>query len=268
MATELHPGSGFDQWLDLLATPPQFEVCCADLPIHRTSSLNFFLPSGLCDDVPEPNPEGQGLPPELDDLAYLNVQYPGELEDRSIIVSNLPPEITEPVLYNIASQFGDVESVALDWSAHVATARFYDIRSAYKMRAAQLGCGAQAWLIQFAPPQPIVNRRRPPNNGTIVLFHLKPGLTDGEIEQEFSQYGEIRQIRSPPDRDTQRFVEFWDTRDALAALRGARGRTVLQSKISVEFSLPGGYRKYLEAVPENRLPTISRKTVVPCAINF
>jgi hypothetical protein len=260
--------STFDQWLDLLATPPQLEFPTGDPPFRPSSSLEFFLPSGLCDGDDDPDPEPHYLPTVLEDFASLNLQCLGELEDRSILISNVHPDVTEAALRNVASRFGDIESVAIDAPARTATVRFYDIRSAYKMRAARLGSHGQAWVTQFAPPQPIPNRRHPPNNGTIVLFHLKPGVTDDEIRAEFAQYGAVRQIRSPPDRDTQRFVEYWDTRDALAALRGTRGRTVLRSRISVEFSLPGGYRKHLEAIPENRLPTISRKTITPCTISY
>jgi hypothetical protein len=47
-------------------------------------------------------------------------------------------------------------------------------------------------LAAFGPPFLIVNPRKPPNNGTIVIFDLRSGVSNNAIVAEFSVLGEIR----------------------------------------------------------------------------
>jgi RNA recognition motif-containing protein len=201
----------------------------------------------------------------FDDFTF---QFPGELEDHSVIVSNLPMDITTTELHETASHFGLVESIELKGHNVVATVRFFDLRAAMTMRRDFRKVFPKGCMVQFAIPQPIKDRKHPPNNGTIVIFHLVEGISDAQLEGELKRFGEIRQIRSPPDRTTQRFVEFWDTRDAAVAVRGLRGKTILNSRISVEFSLPGGYRKNPEALQNARPPIVVRRTIAPCTIEY
>jgi RNA recognition motif-containing protein len=190
------------------------------------------------------------------------------LEDRGIVISNLEPDVTSEDILKVSSDFGAVEFVELKdlRSGIVANVRFFDLRSAMGMRRDFRSVCARPWMLQFAVPQPIKDRKHPPNNGTIVIFHLLEGVSDGQLKEELSRFGQIRQIRSPPDRMTQRFVEFWDSRCAEAALRGLRGRIILNSRISVEFSLPGGYRKNPDVFQDARAPVVVRRTAVPCTI--
>ena len=82
-----------------------------------------------------------------------------------------------------------------------------------------------------------------------------------ELAKIFEQFGEIRQIRPTPSKQNQKFIEFWNTKAAAAAVRAMRNRKrkqVLGSKVAVEFSLPGGYRKNMQSLYETKLPTIER----------
>jgi RNA recognition motif-containing protein len=251
--------SSCDGWADLLATPPGYTVFPSD-PLPRIPSIDVLLPSEICDEIA---PDSL-VPTEMCDVEDFNFQFPGELEDRSLIVSNLEPGVTATDLQEEASHFGEVESVELREGGLIGSVRFFDLRAAMAMRRGLLS--RRGWILQFAPPQPIVDRKRPPNNGTIVIFHLVEGIADDQLHEKLAPFGAIRQIRAPPDRTTQRFVEFWDTRHADQALRGLRGRTILNSRISVEFSLPGGYRKNPEAFQETRAPVVVRRRVAPCTI--
>jgi RNA recognition motif-containing protein len=254
--------SSFDGvWADLLATPPGFCFCTHD-QLQRTPSIEVLLPADLCDDATTP----PIAPTEMSDVE--DFQFPGELEDRSLLISNLQAGVTSADLRDTASAFGDVEAVELRERSPVGTVRFFDLRSAMAMRRSFPRGSARGWIAQFAAPQPITDRKHPPNNGTIVIFHLAEGISDRQLREELAQFGAIRQIRSPPDRTTQRFVEFWDTRAAEAALRGLRGKVILNSRVSVEFSLPGGYRKNPEAFQGARAPVVVRRTAAPCTIEY
>jgi hypothetical protein len=251
--------SGFDTWSELLATPPQTEFYWNDQLLSNSASIECLLPAGLDDENNTRNLQ----PTKLEDFSYLSVRYPGEWEDRALTISNLHPDITRDGIYNRALEFGDVESASLDPRTRIATVRFFDLRAAYHMRASHFGSQGQRWVTRFAPPAPVTDLKNPPNNGTIVLFRLKPGTTDAAIYKEFAQYGAIRQVRSRPDYHTQRFIEFWDARSADKAIKATRGKIVLNSKVSVDFSLPGGYRKRAEKQQRNG-PRITPRTGVPC----
>jgi hypothetical protein len=222
-----------------------------------------LLPAGL-DDV---NNERNLQPTKLEDFSCLGVRYAGEWEDRALTISNLHCDITRDGIYNRALEFGDVESVTLDPATRTAAVRFFDLRAAYRMRASHFGSQGQTWVTRFAPPAPVRDVKKPPNNGTIVLFHLKPGTTDAAIHKEFAQYGAIRQVRSRREHQTQKFIEFWDVRAADRAVKATKGKIVLNSKVAVDFSLPGGYRKREEKKMRNG-PRITPRTAVPCVFSY
>jgi hypothetical protein len=263
MSSENGNISDFDTWNDLLATPPQTEFYWHDQLLSNSASIENLLPAGLYDEKNESNLQ----PTKLEDFASLNVRYTGEWEARELTITNLHPDITRDGIYNRALEFGDVKSVSLDPATRTAAVTFFDLRAAYRMRASHFGSHGQIWVTRFAQPPPVTDVKNPPNNGTIVLFHLKRGTADAEIYKEFAQYGAIRQIRSRPERPTQKFIEFWDVRAADRALKGTKGKIVLNSKVSVDFSLPGGYRKRAEKQTKNG-PRITPRSAVPCVFCY
>ena len=105
--------------------------------------------------------------------------------------------------------------------------------------------------VSFAPLPVILDPKKPPNNGTIVIFHLPAGITDDQIVTIFGQFGEIRQIRGTPTKTQQRFVEYYDTRHAEAALLSMSGKYVMGTRVSIEFSLPGGFRRGIQKVEKS-----------------
>jgi RNA recognition motif-containing protein len=115
---------------------------------------------------------------------------------------------------------------------------FFDLRHARAMRMCDIRYGGYPLDVSFGCSEPVIDPRKPPNNGTVVIFHLKPNVSDKEIAREFGRYGKIRQVRQSRQRAGQRFVEFWDTRDAEAAVGRGNGGYLLGSRIAVEFSLP------------------------------
>jgi hypothetical protein len=250
--------SSCDAWADLLATPPGYTVFASD-QLRRTPSIEVLLPSEICAEIA---PDSLA-PTEMCDVGDFCFPPAGELEDRSLIVSNLEAGVGAADLRRAAAWFGDVECAELRDGGRAGAVRFFDLRAAMAMRR---GAPGRAWAVRFAPPQPIADRKRPPNNGTIVIFHLAEGIADAQLHERLAPFGAIRQIRAPPDRTTQRFVEFWDTRDADSALRALRGRTILNSRISVEFSLPGGCRRNPDAFQDARTPVVVRRSVAPCTI--
>lgn len=124
---------------------------------------------------------------------------------------------------------------------------FFDLRNAifYRHKFSTSVLNGYIANVRYAPPLPYEKKQKPPNNGTLVIFHLPPDITSQQLDAIFSVYGQIRQIRGTPFKPSQRFVEFWDTRDSQKALVGLNGQIIGGNKISVEFSLPGGFRRQM-----------------------
>jgi hypothetical protein len=179
------------------------------------------------------------------------------LEDRGIEISNFDPETTtKDTVLAEAAKYGDVDSVDVsEIASGKITVKFFDLRSAHALRSSTVRVGGLTWQLQFAHPAKISNPRKPPNIGTIVMFHVPATLSDGAIREEMERFGEIRELRGHAD---QRFVEFWDTRRCQEALAAIRAGKVFAGKIAAEYSRPGGFRKNPDAFLANRKPVIAR----------
>lgn len=184
----------------------------------------------------------------------------GEFENRTLLISNLPSNVTNSELETSFCSYGDIENINLrDINRGTARIRFYDIRSSQWARVTETRIRSNIVFKSFAPLEEVTNPRKPPNNGTIVIFHLPTAITDEELSTIFSQFGEIRQIRSTPLKQNQKFVEFYDIRNAEIALKSMNGQIIKKSRVSIEFSLPGGFRKNGATFNKNvSFPTIER----------
>jgi hypothetical protein len=180
-----------------------------------------------------------------------------ELEDRRVEISNFDPETTtEAVVLETAVEYGAVEKVDMSEKASGKIfVKYYDLRHSYALRGATIRFGRLTWQLQFAHPEKIGNVKKPPNNGTIVVFKAPAEVTHDVLLAEFEKHGDIRDIRSSQG---QRFVEFWDTRACEKALLFARGTKLFGLKLSVEYSRPGGYRKNPDAFLSSRKPVVAR----------
>ena len=87
------------------------------------------------------------------------------------------------------------------------------------------------------------NLDKPKNEGTIVVFNLNTNPSEKEIRELFQNCGSIRQVRTTPNRPSQRYIEFDDLRDAQKAKERFHNRKYKGAKLIVDFSLPGGFRR-------------------------
>ncbi|KAM7487230.1 hypothetical protein LguiB_024714 [Lonicera macranthoides] len=78
------------------------------------------------------------------------------------------------------------------------------------------------------------------NQGTIVIFNLEPAVTTSKLMEIFQPFGAIKELRETPLKRHQRFVEFYDVRDAAKALSEMNGKEVNGKAMVIEFSRPGG----------------------------
>jgi RNA recognition motif-containing protein len=172
-----------------------------------------------------------------------------EIENRTLLIMNLDPETTEEEIDAHFNPFNSIRHLDISsLSSGQVTIEYYDLRHALDIKRTKNNEIVRGAVVSvcFAPLAKIDDVKKPPNNGTIVVFHLQTGLTDDQIQMAFGQYGDVRQIRGTPMKPTQRFIEYWDVRSAERALDGLNGKYMMGSKVSIEFSLPGGFRRNVQ----------------------
>jgi RNA recognition motif-containing protein len=184
----------------------------------------------------------------------------GETESHTIILSNLPNKLltNESLSTFVVSTFGAIADCEFSVSRRSASIRFFDLRYARLMRMCCIRYDRSFLEMAFGPSLPVSNAKKPPNNGTIALFHVHEAATCSMLAELFCQFGEIREIRETLHKRSQRFVEYWDTRAAEKARKEMNGLWLFGARMSVEYSLPGGWRRDSETCIE-KVPTIERK---------
>ena len=170
-----------------------------------------------------------------------------EFENRSVLIYNVEPNTNIGEIKQFLKFYGDLKDIEFVQDG-VVKVTFYDLKQALTARRSIptvifKGCVLDA---RYSPPNKIIDPQKPPNNGTIVIFHLPAGFTNNQLSETFGKFGEIRQIRGTPSKPNQRFVEYWDTRSSALALEKMNGKILLGSRISIEYSLPGGYRREVQ----------------------
>lgn len=254
-------GDDTDNWNTYLETPPSSFGHSALDSFTFSSTDSFGSPqvsveSNLIPPSMMPIMDSKGEVPIVYPEIDVNFEVCGEMENRTLNISNIAQEITQYELQNVLKRYGPIDKIQMFPEKNLAQVSYYDIRSARWLRIEQIFLKDKPLLISFAPLNTILDMKKPPNNGTIVIFHLPADATNQVMEDIFSKFGEIRQIRKTPSKKFQRFIEFFDLRSAENALNAMNGQIILTSRVSIEFSLPGGYRK--NAMQVAPVPTIQR----------
>ncbi|RZC92408.1 hypothetical protein C5167_004242 [Papaver somniferum] len=79
------------------------------------------------------------------------------------------------------------------------------------------------------------------NQGTIVVFNLDSSVSLLTLKQIFEAFGAVKELRETPSKKHQKFIEFYDIRDAARALSEMDGKEIEGKRVMIEFSRPGGY---------------------------
>ncbi|OVA20537.1 RNA recognition motif domain [Macleaya cordata] len=81
------------------------------------------------------------------------------------------------------------------------------------------------------------------NQGTLVVFNLDSGVSEIKLKELFEVFGPVKEIRETPSKKNQRFLEFFDIRDAARALSEMDGKEIHGKRVIIEFSRPGGHSR-------------------------
>ncbi|MED6223063.1 hypothetical protein PIB30_070358 [Stylosanthes scabra] len=210
---------------------------------------------------------------------------------RSLLLSPLPSDVavSESSLRRELEVFGDVRGVQME-ALHdgIVTVHFYDLRDAetaltairqqhmqhqerlrnhyaslFKTTTAfpppppppapGLIAGRAVWSQYVLPACNVVPDGQ--NQGTVVVFNLDSEVSAENLKRVFEAFGPVREMRDTPSKKNQRFVEFYDVRDASKALKELDGKEIYGRKVVIEFSRPGGHsRKFFHSAPSKQNP--------------
>ncbi|KAK9751122.1 hypothetical protein RND81_02G243700 [Saponaria officinalis] len=231
----------------------------------------FFL------SLPPPPPPP---PPQQPSYIPPAIPAPATSPTRAVVLSAVPVDVSESCVRRDLEVFGDVRAVQMERVREgIVTVHFYDLRSAHAALAAvrdqhmqhqhrlRLHFTSFAHLTnEFsfdAPPPPppppapgLISGRAvwahftipathafPDglNQGTIVIFNLDPNVSANTLKNIFKPFGAVKELRETPMKRHQRFVEFYDVRDAAKALSEMNGKEINGKSVMIEYSRPGGH---------------------------
>ncbi|KAE8716158.1 Terminal EAR1-like 1, putative isoform 2 [Hibiscus syriacus] len=208
---------------------------------------------------------------------------PSAASARALVLTSVPCDVSESRVREELEAFGEVRMVQMERVGEgIMTVHFYDLRHAeralreirnqhiqrQKQQAMAGSAGHEPGESDACTPLPPPERGRilggtvwahfiiPASNaspdgnnqGTVVVFNLHPGVSNSELRDIFQAYGPVKELRETPLKKHQKFVEFYDVRDAAKALREMNGKEVNGKQVVIEFSRPGGYsRKFFNA---------------------
>ncbi|KAJ3678318.1 hypothetical protein LUZ60_002121 [Juncus effusus] len=226
-----------------------------------------FPPQFYYPPVPAPPPAEYVRPAWITDDA---------LPTRGVVLSMVPRHVSESDVVSSLECFGSVRAVDMTElvTDGIVTVHFYDLRSAQaavhevreehvrqQSRMGQLYglpvpvpmmaapwdwpetgavgtargsvCGHAVWA-NFA-----VARPEESNQGTIVVISpLPPGVSVHALRETFESFGSVKEVRESAMKPYNKFVEFFDTRDATRALRELNGKEVFGRRLVLEYTRP------------------------------
>ena len=201
----------------------------------------------------------------IDKYLSFEINYK-EIPSRSLILSNIPEDTTEDDFKFLLTRFGDYQEIDMKTIKEgKVIVRFYDLRDAMMMRTSKITIKTQKTIMSFGNDLKVIDKKNPPNNGTIVVFNLPEKVKEEDIYSKFKEFGDIKDIRRTPNKNTQRFIEYYDSRSAFKAKKSMKKKkltiTGKYCHINVEFSLPGNYRINHEKYYINNVPTIQKRKI-------
>ncbi|KAI3906216.1 hypothetical protein MKW92_029738 [Papaver armeniacum] len=122
--------------------------------------------------------------------------------------------------------------------------------------------GRTVWA-EFTLPTMITSCLDGHNQGTIVLFNLVINVSTAQLKAIFQVFGPIKELRETPSKRQQRFIEFFDIRDAAKALYEMNGKEINGQTVVIEFSRPGGTRRRLASMNHSINSFYTRPTNYP-----
>ncbi|PFH33727.1 RNA recognition motif-containing protein [Besnoitia besnoiti] len=158
-------------------------------------------------------------------------QEPDALQSRTLFFGRLPEDVTEDTLRDVVAPHGDLKKVAVYAEKRMAFVEFYDLRHAEAARDALRGSDilGKRVEVQFSAV------KRPDKDGNTGTLYVRPVSTvhvSGNwadpnsldaYRELFAKHGDLKKVSANRKRETEKFVEYFDLRDAQKALDSLNG---------------------------------------------
>ncbi|AQK71257.1 protein MEI2-like 1 isoform X1 [Zea mays] len=176
----------------------------------------------------------------------MNGEHPyGEHPSRTLFVRNINSSVEDSELKLLFENYGEISNLytACKHRGFVMIS-YYDIRSAWNaMRALQNKPLRRRKLdIHYSIPKDNPSEKDI-NQGMLVVFNVDPSITNNDIHQIFSEYGDIKEIRDAPQKGHHKIIEFYDVRAAEGAARALNRSDLAGKKIKLETGRLSGARR-------------------------
>ncbi|KAK4762494.1 hypothetical protein SAY86_008262 [Trapa natans] len=155
---------------------------------------------------------------------------------RTLFVRNMDSNAQDSEILTLFEQYGDICTI------HTASKhQGYIVISYYDTRAAQkameylhnrLMMGRKLDIHYTIPKDK--SSCRDISQGVLIASKVDHSISNDELHHIFCIYGDIKEIRSIPYRSHQRFIEFYDSRDAAAAFHALDKSSIAGKQIKLE----------------------------------
>ncbi|CAH2065987.1 unnamed protein product [Thlaspi arvense] len=218
------------------------------LPLPPPPPPSFLrFPPNFAGTFPSPSPPPHLPPPSL-------------TPTRALVLFPVPADVSESSIRRDLEVFGEVRGVQMERADEgIVTVHFYNLRHSERalreirerhMHQEQVRFGhgytaarglvsGRIVCVHFVFPQ-LTAVPEGSNQGSLVIMNLVPTVSCTTLRRIFQVYGEVKEVRETPFKREQRFVEYFDVRDAALALHEMNGKDIAGKQIIIQFSRPGG----------------------------
>ncbi|KAI9309421.1 hypothetical protein BJ944DRAFT_7078 [Cunninghamella echinulata] len=190
-----------------------------------------------------------------------------EKQCRTLFVRNIQFDTKEDEILKVFSPYGDIKEIFNRMETRgIVFVHYYDLRSAERAKrdCENIMIGGRNLDIHYSVPKDdirVVKCDRTKNQGTLLLSlnGSQSALVDSELYDYFKQFGDIKVIRTPTFKTSsenterwQRFVEFYDSRAAVAAADATHGKSYKNGKWDVTYFWDQGPRERRDVSPSRR----------------
>ncbi|EFJ36208.1 hypothetical protein SELMODRAFT_438348 [Selaginella moellendorffii] len=224
--------------------PEDNEIPLEELELHAIGSLlpdDDELLAGALTDMPP----GSSSTQDSEDLDFFSNGGGLELDgdgfsaeeptSRTIFVRNIDSKVSDDELRAVFERFGDIRTLYTGCKPEgLILVSYYDLRGAKRaIRALQSRVlWGQKLEMHFLFPKD--SHPYDTSLGMVAVFNVDPAVSNDDLKELFGVYGDIKEVHETPLKHRHRFIEFYDSRAACAALRVLNKRDLLARRTRLD----------------------------------
>ncbi|KAL6063319.1 nuclear localization sequence binding protein, variant 2 [Balamuthia mandrillaris] len=172
-----------------------------------------------------------------------------EEPSRTLFIRNIEYRVSEKALRDLFGRFGDLKRVfELIEKRGMAFVAFYDIRSAEKAKneLQDYALNGRPIHVHYSLPKDERDHDAKEDNNDTLFLRVRGArdvVSKRLLRELLEQWGDIKEIRDCRGNPRQKFVEFYDIRDAERTRREANGKSFAGGTLAIEFAHSPGNKR-------------------------